>query len=137
MAEAEILVKEVKALRTRAGNTRFVVVDEGGREYSTFREEIAAALPQLEGKRARIEYHEERRGGYTNVYLDAVEPLDDADAGATEPDEVAWRTAVEAAPYLLSNDEVERKMPAEELFERLQPFKELVARDIEAGGEPE
>jgi hypothetical protein len=134
--EAEILVEDVKAVRTRGGNTRFVVVDEAGREYSTFREEIAAALPPLRGKRARIEFHEQQRDGWTNVYLDRVEPLEDeGEERSTEPDEVAWRTAVEAAPYLLSRDELEREVPPEELFERLQPFKELVARDIEETGE--
>jgi hypothetical protein len=135
MAEADVLVSEVKALRTRGGNTRFVVVDENGREYSTFREEIAAALPPLEGHRARISFHEEKRGAYTNVYLDGVEPLDDDGEEGTDPHEVGWRTAVDAAPYLLSSAEREREIPAEELFERLRPFKELVADDIASEGD--
>jgi len=42
---------------------------------------------------------------------------------------------MEAAPYLLSSDAVEQEVPPEELFEKLQPFKELVAEDIESGGE--
>ena len=29
---------------------------------------------------------------------------------------------------------MKREVPAEEVFERLQPFKELVAEDIETGG---
>ena len=29
---------------------------------------------------------------------------------------------------------MQREVPAEEVFERLQPFKELVAGDIETGG---
>jgi hypothetical protein len=125
----------VKALRTRGGNTRFVVVDEDGREYSTFREEIAAGLPSLEGHRARIRFHEVQRGAYTNVYLDGVEPLEDEVQEGTDPHEVAWRTAVDAAPYLLSSAELEREVPPEELFERLRPFKELVAEDITSEGE--
>jgi hypothetical protein len=132
--EEEVRVREVKAFETRAGNTRFVLVDEAGREFSTFKEEIARALPELQGKRARIRYHEQRRGQYTNVYLDGVEPLD-ADDEASDPHEVAWRTAVDAAPYLLSSKELEREVPPEELFERLRPFKELVADDIEGDGE--
>jgi hypothetical protein len=136
--EADVLVSEVKALRTRGGNTRFVVVDEHGREYSTFREEIAAALPSLEGRKARVQFHEEQRGAYTNVYLDGVEPLEEEVQEGTDPHEVAWRTAVDAAPYLLSAAEVEREVPPEELFERLRPFKELVAEDIASeGDEPE
>ena len=137
MPEAEVRVREVKALRTQGGNTRFVLVDDRGREYTTFREEIAAGLPGLEGKRARIEYHEQQRGNFTNVYLDAVEPLDEA-AGGAEPsdaDEVGWKTAIDAAPYLLSDKAVEEEVPPKELFEKLQPFKELVAEDIEGGDE--
>ena len=135
MPETDVLVSVVKALRTRGGNTRFVVVDEDGREYSTFREEIAAGLPSLEGRRARIRFHEEQRGSYTNVYLDGVEPLEEDVQEGTDPHEVAWRTAVDAAPYLLSSAELEREVPPEELFERLRPFKELVADDIASEGD--
>jgi hypothetical protein len=135
MPEEEVLVSDVKALQTRGGNTRFVLVDDAGREFSTFKEEIAATLPGLEGKRARVEYHEQQRGRFTNVYLDAVEPLEEAAEAATasgDADEVAWKTAIEAAPYLLSQKAVEEEVPPEELFEKLQPFKELVSEDIES-----
>jgi hypothetical protein len=138
MPEAEVRVSEVKAFKTRSGNTRFVLVDDEGKEYSTFKEPIAAKLPGLDGRRARIKFHEQERDGFTNVYLDAVEPLDEpppAGGGASDADEVAWRTTIEAAPYLLSGDAVEREVPPEELFDKLQPFKELVAEDIEKDGE--
>jgi hypothetical protein len=134
MPEAEVRVADVKAFKTKSGNTRFVLVDDDGNEYSTFKEQIAAKLPGLEGRRARIKYHEQRRDGFTNVYLDSVEPLEDAAAageGASDADEVAWKTAIEVAPYLLDADAVEREVPPEELFGKLQPFKELVAEDIE------
>ena len=39
-AQSEIQVKEINAFKTRSGNTRFVVVDETGKEYSTFKEQI-------------------------------------------------------------------------------------------------
>ena len=39
-AKAEIQVKEINAFKIRSGNTRFVVVDETGKEYSTFKEQI-------------------------------------------------------------------------------------------------
>src|SRR3954447_13359365 len=133
MPEADVLIADVKAIRTKAGNTRFVVVGDDGREFSTFREELAADLPALKGRRARILYHEEQRGAYTNVYLDGVDPVEEESAGDTDPDEVGWRTAVDAAPYLLSSAELEREVPPEELFERLRPFKDLVAEDIERG----
>lgn len=132
--ETEVRVREVKAFKSRSGNTRFVLVDDQGNEYSTFKEPIAAKLPGIEGRRARIKYHEQERDGFTNVYLDAVELLDaerDAAGGASDADEVAWRTTIEAAPYLLAGDAVEREIPPEELFDKLQPFKELVADDIE------
>jgi hypothetical protein len=132
MADAEIQVAEIKALKTRAGNTRFVVVDQTGNEYSTFKEQIAHKLPGLEGRRARISFHEQKRDGFTNVYLDDIEPLaDDAVEHPEHADEVAWKTAIDAAPYLLSADAVDEETPPQELFEKLQPFKELVAEDIE------
>lgn len=132
MAEAEVRVADIKAFKTKSGNTRFVLVDDQGNEYSTFKEGIAAKLPGLEGRRARIKYHEQERDGYTNVYLDAVEELGEESAGgASDADEVAWRTTIEAAPYLLGGDAVEREVPPDELFDKLQPFKELVADDIE------
>jgi hypothetical protein len=131
--EKEVRVAEVKAFKTKSGNTRFVLVDDEGNEYTTFREAIARQAVEAEGGRARIEFHEQQRGEFTNVYLDAVERLDDegapADGGSS--DEVAWKTAIEAAPYLVAGDAVEREVPADELFEKLKPFKELVAEDIE------
>ena len=133
MPDTEVRVADVKAFKTKSGNTRFVLVDDQGNEYTTFKEQIAARLPGLEGKRARITYHEQQRGSFTNVYLDAVEPLDAPPADGGDADEVAWKTAMEAAPYLLSEEAVEREVPPDELFEKLQPFKELVAEDIEDG----
>jgi hypothetical protein len=134
MAEAVVDVAEVKAFQTKSGNVRYVLRDKEGNEYTTFREEIARDALGAEGKRARIEFHEQQRDGFRNVYLDKVEPLPDGDetAGA-HADEVAWKTAIEAAPYLLPGNAVEREIPPDELFAKLQPFKERVAEDIEAG----
>jgi hypothetical protein len=132
MPEAEIRVADFRALRTRSGHTRFVVRDENGNEYSTFKEQIAAKLPGLEGSRARISFHEQQRDGFTNVYLDDIEPLEAPEpAQGAHADEVAWKTAIDAAPYLLSAEAVDEETPPGELFDKLQPFKELVAEDIE------
>lgn len=131
MTEALVHVREVKGFRTRSGNTRFVLRDEEGNEYSTFKEEIARSALEAEGRRARIRFHESERNGFTNVYLDAVEVVGgepETGAAAQEVEEVAWRTAIDAAPYLVGEHEAE--LPPEELFEKLQPFKELVAEDI-------
>jgi hypothetical protein len=136
MAEAVVTVAEVKGFKTQSGNTRFVLRDDEGREYTTFREQIARDAVAAEGRKARITFHEQQRGNFTNVYLDAVEQLEEAgDEGASSEgvEEVAWKTAVEAAPWLLGG-EPEEAVPPEELFERLQPFKERVADDIR--GEP-
>jgi hypothetical protein len=135
MADAVVTVAEVKAFKTQSGNTRFVLRDGEGREYTTFREQIARDAVAAEGRRARITFHEQQRNGFTNVYLDGVEPLDEPEEeGSSEAvEEVAWKTAVDAAPWLLGG-EPEEPVPPEELFERLQPFKERVADDIR--GEP-
>ena len=136
MADAVVTVAEVKAFKTQSGNTRFVLRDEEGREYTTFREQIARDALAAEGRRARITFHEQQRGNFTNVYLDAVEPLEEPageDGSSEAVEEVAWKTAVDAAPWLLGG-EPEEAVPPEELFERLQPFKERVADDIR--GEP-
>jgi hypothetical protein len=135
MADAVVTVAEVKAFKTQSGNTRFVLRDDDGREYTTFREEIARQALAAEGQRARIDFHEQQRGRYTNVYLDAVTPLDDPEGEESSEvvEEVAWKTAVDAAPWLLGG-EPEEPVPPEELFELLQPFKKRVADDIR--GEP-
>jgi hypothetical protein len=136
MAEAVVTVAEVKAFKTQSGNTRFVLRDGEGREYTTFREQIARDALNAEGRRARISFHEQQRGGFTNVYLDRVQVLGAAEEedSSEAVEEVAWKTAVDAAPWLLGGEPEEAVAP-EELFERLQPFKKRVADDIR--GEPE
>lgn len=134
MAEEVVTVAEVQAFKTQSGNTRFVLRDAHGREYTTFREQIARDAVAAEGRRARISFHEQQRGDFTNVYLDRVQVLDDPGEDSTEAvEEVAWKTAVDAAPWLLGG-EPDDAVPPEELFERLQPFKQRVADDIR--GEP-
>jgi hypothetical protein len=79
-----------------------------------------------------IGFHEQERNGFTNVYLDKVDPIDEpaAEEGAADhAEEVAWKTAVDAAPWLLG-EAPEGGIDAEEAFEKLQPFKERVADDI-------
>ena len=45
-----------------------------------------------------------------------------------DTDEAAWEVAVEAAPWLVGTAEPDQPIPAKELFERLKPFQEEVAR---------
>jgi hypothetical protein len=134
--EAVTTIADVRTFETRGGNARYVVRDADGNEYTTFREAIGDKAAELEGKRVRIEYHEEQRGRYTNVYLDKVEsaPADNEPSTAahpdTDPEEVAWRTAVEAAPWLVGDSDPHAKTGPEELSETLKPFKDKVAEDI-------
>ena len=134
--DADVTIASVETTQTRSGNTRWTVSDDGGREYTTFRPAIGQAAEQAEGRRARIPFHEEERNGFRNVYLDAVEPAPaPAPAqGDSDPEEAAWRTAVEAAPYLLRDAEARKgEVPPDEAFEKLKPFKDLVSEDIRSG----
>jgi hypothetical protein len=133
--QADVKIDSVDATETRSGHTRYVVKDDSGREYTTFRPQIGAAAKEAEGKRARIEFHEQERNGFNNVYLDKVEPTDEqppATEGA-EPEEVGWQAATEAAPWLVGSEKPKQAVDPEELFERLKPFKDLVADDIRDG----
>jgi hypothetical protein len=138
MPEKEVQVDEVKAFTTQSGNTRFVLRADDGSEYTTFKEPIAKQAIAAEGRRARIEFHEQERNGFRNVYLDKVELLDaesesEEDAGE-RVEEVAWRTAVDAAPWLLG-EAPSGGVDPDEAFEKLQPFKERVAEDIREDGD--
>src|SRR3954471_8917842 len=106
MAESVVTVAEVKALKTQSGNTRFVLRDDEGREYTTFREEIARQAVAAEGRRARIDFHEQHRGRFTNVYLAPVRLLDGlgGEDSSEAVEEVPWKPAVDAAPWLLGGE---------------------------------
>jgi hypothetical protein len=129
--EALTTLADVKTHPTRNGNTRFVARDADGKEYTTFREEIGTRAQQLEGAQVRLTYHEEQRGQYTNVYLDGVEPAPGAvdAASGTDVQEAAWRTAVEAAPWLVGEPQAE--VAPDQLYDKLKPFEDRVAEDIE------
>jgi hypothetical protein len=128
-----VKIAEVDPVKTRSGTIRFVVKDTDGNEYTTFRESIGERAQQFVGHRVRIEYHEQQREQYTNVYLDKVEPAPDApgtDGDDSDPEEAAWRTAVDAAPWLVGESDPDEAVPPDELYDKLKPFKERVAEDI-------
>lgn len=131
--ERETTLQDVRTFETSGGNTRYVVRDAEGNEYTTFREQIGGSAQQLEGKRVRVRFHESQRGQYKNVYLDEVEPLAGGEEGAqdTDPEEAAWRTAVDAAPWLVGSKPSKEVAP-DELYEKLKPFKDRVAEDIKS-----
>jgi hypothetical protein len=133
--DATVLVKEVEEAETRSGNTRYVVRDADGNEYTTFRPQIGKEAGKYKGRRARISYHEEQRGNFHNVYLDSIAPADDERGPAdrendTDPEEAAWRTAVDAAPWLLGESEPQKAVPPDRFFKKLKPLKDMVAEDI-------
>jgi hypothetical protein len=138
--DAEVVIASVKTNETRNGNTRWTVTDDSGTEYTTFRPPIGQAAEQAQGSRARISFHEEERNGFRNVYLDKVEPAPaqaptPSSGSDSDPDEAAWRTAVDAAPYLLSEEEAAGEISPEEAVRKLKPFKDLVSEDIRTSGQ--
>ena len=136
--ETETEIASVERSETRNGNTRWVVRDADGREYTTFRPTIGEAAERHQGKRATLEYHEQERNGFQNVYLDAVKAAAEpppATGGDSDPDEVAWNTAVEAAPWLLGTSEPQEELAPDELYEKLEPFKRRVSEDIRSHGD--
>jgi hypothetical protein len=137
--ETLVMIDQVRTFETSKGNVRYVIRDSDGNEYTTFREAIGDSAQQLEGRRARIEYHETQRGQYTNVYLDKVEPAEEerSTSSDTDPEEAAWRTAVDAAPWLVGESEPHEEVPPDELYDKLKPFKERVAQDIKQEEAPE
>jgi hypothetical protein len=131
--ESEVNVERVEVNETRSGNRRYVLKDSEGREYTTFRPQIGNEAAKYQGRKARITFHEEQRNGFTNVYLDGIQPAPDSDSdaeGDRDADEAAWQTAVEAAPWLIGTSEPQRKVDPDELFDKLKPFQERVAKDI-------
>ena len=133
-----MLVQSVEEVETRSGKIRYVVRDAEGKEYTTFRPAIGREAGKFEGRQAHIAFHEEERNGFQNVYLDAISAATvpaEPSSGNTDPDEVAWNTAVEAAPWMLGSREPQEEISPEELFEKLEPFKRLVAEDIREGTE--
>ena len=127
-------IADVRTFETRGGNQRYVVRDADDNEYTTFREAIGEQARGLEGRRVRLEYHEEQRGQYTNVYLDKVEPAAEEhdETADTDAEEAAWRTAVDAAPWLVGDSDPHAKTGPDELYETLKPFKDRVAEDIKS-----
>jgi hypothetical protein len=97
--------------------------DCGGRRGQD--QERDDALRRQGHRRQRLQ-----RGQYTNVYLDKVEPAPQDAGDDSDPEEAAWRTAVDAAPWLVGESDPEEAVPPDELYDKLKPFKERVAEDI-------
>ena len=130
--EKEVLVTDVATFETKSGNTGYRLRSSEGDEYTTFREAIGKAALRMKGRRSRVVYHEEQREQYTNVYLDEIQPLEDDGGNGedTDPEEAGWRTAVDAAPWLVGDSDQADEVPPDQMFEKLKPFKDRVAEDI-------
>jgi hypothetical protein len=132
--EAISVLADVRCFETAAGNARYVARTADGHEYTTFREAIGQQAKAMKGSRVRITYHEVQRGRYTNVYLDELEALEPPKHSpapgttVTDVQEAAWRTAVEATPWLVG--EPDEAVDPDELYEKLKPFEQRVADDI-------
>jgi hypothetical protein len=60
----------------------------------------------------------------------AVRPERQLTDGDEATEEAAWRTAVDAAPWLVSESDPHEAVAPDDLYEKLKPFKERVAEDI-------
>jgi hypothetical protein len=107
-----------------------VLVDDAGNERTT--------LPPADRRGGRVDEGSQSAElvprGERNGYLERVVPAGEAARARrsereADADEVAWATVVEAA-LLLGTAEPREKIPPDELYKRLEPFKRRVAEDI-------
>ena len=128
-------VAKSRAFQTKSGNTRFVRASTTpATECSTFtRGDRRDVLRGRGPARTHAASTSEQRNGFTNVYLDAVEPsARSGDGEAEHADEVAVdRRGDDDGAYLLPPRPSSSRFRRRSFFEKLQPFKELVAEDIE------
>ena len=125
-------LEDVRCFETRSGNARFVARTAEEDEYTTFHEKTGERAQKLKGRRVRISYHEVQRGRYTNVYLDEIDEVPGTgQTTVSDVEEAAWRTAVEAAPWLVGQPD--GTVEPEQFYEKLKPCEQRVADDIAAG----
>ena len=110
---------------------RYVIRDSDGNEYTTFREAIGEGLSSSKA-RGRESNITRRNGGNTRTSIStrSSRPGRAIRLESTDPEEAAWRTAVDAAPWLVGESEPHEEVPPDELYDKLKPFKERVAEDI-------
>jgi hypothetical protein len=95
--EREVQVSQVEEVAGRSGTTRYILRDEEGNDYTTFRPQIGHEAQRFEGERAVVTFHEEERRGFRNIYLDRITAALEADRAAPadereRADEAAWKT---------------------------------------------
>ena len=67
--EREVQVREVEEVASRSGTTRFVLRDDEGNEYTTFRPQIGREAMRFQGKPALITFHEEERPAFRVIQV--------------------------------------------------------------------
>ena len=131
--EAEILVADVRSFETREETPATSSQRLGGRRVHDLPGgDRRGARFGAKGARARILTTNSSAASTRTSTSIKIEPLE-GDAGPsddTDPEEAGWRTAVDAAPWLVGNAEPTDEVPPDELFEKLKPFKDRVAEDI-------
>ena len=68
-------------------------------------------------------------GRYEQTAAELEPVAEPTGARDTDAEEAAWRTAVEAAPWIVG--EPDKEVAPDELYRKLKPFEERVAKDIE------
>ena len=112
--EADVRIDKVDAVQTRGGNTRYVIRDDQGREYTTFRPDHRDARQRNSRAGARTSSFTRTSATVSRTSISTGSPRaaeSSAPLTATDPDESAWSTAVEAAPWVLGSREPEREVP--------------------------
>ena len=107
MAELTAVVDDVR-VKKLSDDRQFYVIKSDGKEFSTFKRDLAASAKALIGQQAKIDYTEKQNGEWTNRYLENVESatsFKQADASQKEIDirrAVALKAAIEMLPYFPS-----------------------------------
>ena len=107
MAELTAVVDDVR-VKKLSDDRQLYVIKSDGKEFSTFKRDLAASAKAMIGQQAKIDYTEKQNGEWTNRYLENVESaveFKQATAPAREIDirrAVALKAAIEMLPYFPS-----------------------------------
>ena len=107
MAELTAVVDDVR-VKKLSDDRQLYVIKSDGKEFTTFKRDLAASAKAMIGQQAKIDYTEKQNGEWTNRYLENVESaveFKQATAPAREIDirrAVALKAAIEMLPYFPS-----------------------------------
>jgi len=107
VAELTAVVDDVR-VKKLSDDRQLYVIKSDGKEFTTFKRDLAASAKAMIGQQAKIDYTEKQNGEWTNRYLENVESaveFKQATAPAREIDirrAVALKAAIEMLPYFPS-----------------------------------